>query len=139
MEAVDMEIKLNERAGQVALPPYWLEGGNSEPSDDYCRHCADKAAKAYKAEICGGWSSEADSCRHCATCGSVLEYSLTTHGVIAELEHFRSVRFRKPLSKEEAFHVARLIEAAPDDAEARAIAKRAVLEIQQSTRESVHE
>lgn len=134
---MDMEMKLDEYAGQIASAPYWLEGGTSEPSYDYCRQCADQASKSHDAERCGGWSSEADSCKHCTTCGVVLEYSLTDYGVGTEIQHFRSVRFKKPLSKVDAYHVARLIGAAPDDASARAIAKRAVKAIEQPSRDSV--
>lgn len=51
---------------------------------------------------------------------------LTDYGVDAELEHFRTVRFRKPLNREAAFHISRIIDAAPDNLKAQSLARRAL-------------
>jgi hypothetical protein len=64
----------------------------------------------------------------------MLDYSLTDEGVAYELDHFRSIRFHKPLFRDDAFHVARMLACATDDKEVVAVARRAVRAITQETR-----
>lgn len=90
--------------------PYWPF--DDDTGEDYCRkHAIEKAKAAGHDKIDGGYAREADGCCHCATCGKLLDYSLTDAGQAAELAHFQTVTFRrsKPLDRETAYHIARML------------------------------
>ena len=120
--------RLDAYVADLEVPaPYWLTGSDADESQVYCFSCAEAAAaKSIGTEVAGGYGGESDSCEHCDTCGRVLDYTLTDAGVGSEIDHFRKVRFRKPLGKEEAYHVARMLAGAEDDPDAIRIATRAV-------------
>jgi len=106
----------------------WLHGLGADEGLDYCRECAEKQVRAGKAELVdGGYlRSEHDGCVHCETCGVVLDYMLTDHGVETELTHFEGCDFSGGLSTTEAFHISRILCAQPDNSEAIALADRAL-------------
>lgn len=124
----EMVERLEAFIGDMDVPPpYWLSGGGTEATYTYCLPCAKAVAKAHPgAEIDGGWSGESDSCVHCEKCGCLLEYTLTDNGAAYEIEHFSSIRFRRPLTRDDAYHIARMLAAAPDDPDAIKIGKRAM-------------
>lgn len=126
-DARQMADALDRYAGLDVPPPYWLSGVDALASFLYCRSCVEKVAAEYAhAGVDGGYGGESDSCRHCENCGRLLDYTLTDDGAGEEIAHFRTVTFTKPLSFDEAYHVARLLEAAEDDPEAIAIGERAI-------------
>lgn len=126
--AVAMIIALDSYAA-VPRAPYWLEHSN-ESSETYCYDCAQKELAKYPdALLGGGYGGENDGCLHCETCGALLDYTLTNYGTNSEIVHFRTVRFRAPLSREEAYHVARMLAGAQSDPEAIRIAARAIKKI----------
>ena len=99
-------------------PPYpcWLGGGDADQGPSYCRDCAQKKVNSGEAEfVDGGWSQDSDTCVHCEDCGKLLDYALTEYGVAYELEHFQSSQPAVPMSAEDAYHLARLFDGAPDD------------------------
>lgn len=126
--------RLHKWAATDVQQRHWLTGGGSEPSCTYCYSCAVKAAAAHPgSEIDGGWPGEEDGCLHCDTCGCLIEYSLTDYGASSEIDHFRSARFRTSLSRIDAYHLARMIEAAPNSPDAKRIVKRAARWIPDAT------
>lgn len=114
-------------------PPYqrWLGGDNADAGPSYCKPCAEKAVAAGKGEfVDGGFpGAEDDTCQHCETCGCLLHYSLTDYGVASELEHFSEHPPEAPVGKEEAYHIVRVLVAAPDNSEAVQLAERTLAEI----------
>ena len=114
-------------------PPYqhWLAGEGSDAGPSYCRPCADKAVANGEGEfVDGGFpGAEDDTCQHCEICGCLLHYSLTDYGVAQELEHFAESPPETPVSKEDAYHIARLLVAAPDNPEIITLARLALAEI----------
>jgi hypothetical protein len=109
-------------------PGYWFETEDGGDGDDYCLKCV-KEKDAGRGKYSGyGCSSEHDGCLHCSKCGKLLDYVLTDYGAEEELNHFRAVKFRrnKPLDRETAYHLARLIAAKEGDLEVIWIAARAI-------------
>jgi hypothetical protein len=132
-EAVEIQIALNRYAGMNRANPYWLS--NDDCGYTYCRKCALKALKAKPgAELDGGFHCESDSCQHCETCGKLLDYTLTNCGAAEEIDHFSKARFREPLDRDEAYHIARMLGANTDDEAALKIARRAITKIPQGAR-----
>lgn len=116
--------------------PCWLDGDDANAGLSYCRDCAEKAVAAGDGDsVDGGWDwQKSDGCVHCETCGALLGYVLTEYGVEEELDHFSQDKsITTPLSKDVAFHVARVLEAAPEDSRAIAVASKAVEIIKQQT------
>jgi hypothetical protein len=79
-------------------PIYWASGGDEGPN--YCLEHAKKKVDELKAahpgneedySVGGGYGTSEDTCAACETCGKLLEYSLTRHGVVSELDNFESV------------------------------------------------
>lgn len=103
-------------------PPYeyWLGGDDVDQGPSYCTQCAEKQVTAGNAQfVDGGWLTEHDGCCHCDTCGQLLDYTLTDHGVESEIYHFAE---NPPgTDSETIFHLLRLLEAAPDDAQVQSI------------------
>lgn len=109
--------------------PHWICDGADDESHDYCRKCAKaKIEKDGKGQLNMSVAPESDSCIHCEECGKLLDYCLTNFGADAELDHFRAIKFRrnKPLDRETAYHLARMLAAKGDDFEAIEIAARAI-------------
>lgn len=108
-------------------PPYqrWLAGDNADAGPSYCQPCAEKAVAAGKGEfVDGGFpGGEDDNCQHCDTCGCLLDYTLNDHGVSVELDHFAEHPPEAPISKELAYHVARVLDSATDNPEAIQLAR----------------
>lgn len=123
--------RLERYSGIEPAPLCWLGGDEVDQGPSYCPDCADKHVQAGRASfVDGGWpSSGEDGCIHCYDCGCILDYSLTPSGVSEELFHFASVRFRGRLSKERAFHIARLLDAAPSDGDVIRLGQRALRRI----------
>lgn len=129
--ALNLRIKLDQYAAIDPSLPHWFDCVGFEPSYSYCRSCAyEIAAQADVRDDDGpinfGCAGESDGCMHCELCGVVLDYILTDYGASCEIEHFSTARFRTPLGREEAYHIARMIGALGDDTEAVRIAERAV-------------
>ncbi len=123
-----LSLLFDEYAALDPEPGYWIEiedGGNGET---YCLRCVkekDAGRDKYSGYGCG---AEQDGCLHCAKCGQLLDYVLTDYGALEELAHFKTVKFRrdKPLDRETAFYIARLLEAKGNDMEVIRIAARAI-------------
>lgn len=104
---------------------YWLE--DDDCCETYCLQCIKKLAAGR--EYSGyGCAAEQDGCLHCHECGQLLDYVLTNHGALEELNHFKTVSFRrnKPLDRETAYHLARLIAARDNDMDVIRIAAKAI-------------
>jgi hypothetical protein len=102
---------------------------DDDTGENYCReHALAKAREAGHDKIDGGYAHEADGCVHCATCGKLLDYSLTDHGQESELAHFVTVKFRrnKPLDRETAYHLARMLWGKDNDLQAIRVAASAI-------------
>lgn len=97
---------------------------------DVCRACGEDAKKPGET-LQQLDTPESDYCRHCYRCGCILCYSLTDIGVSEELGHFRENPPSAPLSRSVAYHIARILEAAPDDREAQALGAAAVMAIEE--------
>jgi len=109
--------------------PHWICDGVGDEAEDYCRRCAlAKIAADGKGELNMSIAPETDSCLHCTKCGKLLDYTLTNSGADSEIDHFRSVKFRrnKPLDRDTAYHLARMLAAKDGDHEATVIAARAI-------------
>lgn len=134
--ATDLADRLDGYAALDPPPCCWIETATGQAShDDYCPACA-TAAVAKLPELAGAeiWQrsdppAPDDSCCHCSTCGALLAYALTEAGVDEELAHFAAHPPAAPLSRDTAYHIARIVEAAPDDTEAVALATRAIAAI----------
>jgi hypothetical protein len=114
-----------EAFGGEANAPFWLDGSIVD-NDIYCLHCCEQALEsALKKQgegadlfIGGGYSGESDSCVHCATCGIVLEYTLTDAGAAAELTHFLDDHpLQDEITPDDAYHIARILWAYQDENE----------------------
>lgn len=133
LESIDLQIKLDRYAGLNRFDPYWLS--NDDSGCTYCRKCAMEALKANPgAELDGGFHCECDSCQHCETCGKLLDYTLTNYGASGEIDHFSKIRFRVPLDRDEAYHIARMLGADRCNEEAVKVARRAVAKIPKGAR-----
>ena len=129
---IDLAGRLDKIAGDIALAPHLISGPDGEWKIDnlegvqihvneamsFCKSCGSLLVQLLKAAGAGrdgegpglypaGWPEE-DGCLHCKICGSVLEYWLTDFGVQAEKEHFADDEPSFPLSREEAYHLARI-------------------------------
>lgn len=73
-----------------------------------------------------------DTCKHCMICGALLDYGLNDTGAEIELEHYEAeLPNRDTLSAGDAFHIARIVEAAPKDDAVLAMARMAMAKIPQ--------
>jgi hypothetical protein len=120
-------IILTKHASVLDVPyPHWIGGGGADQGPSYCRTCADAKVAAGVAEyVDGGWLQENDGCCHCETCGRLLEYTLTKCGAAEEIDHYLAVELLAPVSPEEAFHIAKMLEHDETNPEAIAIATKA--------------
>lgn len=125
-----LAMLFDEYAALDPGPGYWINNDDTRvPEGDYCRSCALEKNETIAGDLCTyGSASEQDGCLHCHKCGKLLSYVLTDHGANAELDHFKTKTFRKNkhLDRETAFHLARLIEAKPNDLNVVRIAARAI-------------
>lgn len=119
-------------SGRLLEYPYWLCTGGLVVVDFdlLCLACIRKKVAQDALDprfISGGHGPEieSDSCCHCATCGRLLEYTLSESGGFYELAHF-SENLPVTMDRETALHVARMVEAIPEHGEALAIGRRAV-------------
>lgn len=105
---------------------YWVDEDEAD-GETYCLRCV-KAKAAGRRYSSYGCAPEQDGCLHCAKCGTTLDYVLTEHGAEAELAHFKTVKFRrdKPLDRDTAYHLARLIAAKEDSMDVVRIAAKAI-------------
>ncbi|MCO8261534.1 hypothetical protein NC656_08245 [Pseudomonas asiatica] len=103
---------LNVHASTLDVPhPHWIGGKDADQGPSYCRSCAEAKVEAREAEyVDGGWQQDNDGCCHCDTCGRLLEYNLTDYGAAEELEHYLANPPPVPISPEDAFHIAKMLE-----------------------------
>lgn len=116
-----------ERYSDIEPAPLcWLGGRDADQGPSFCPDCAEKRVLSGQAEfVDGGWSSGEDHCVHCEDCGRELDYNLTAEGVSQEVCNFAHRRLRAPLNKHAAFHIARVLFAAPNDPDVKRLAVRA--------------
>ncbi|MCH4880191.1 hypothetical protein EQV97_22805 [Pseudomonas sp. TMW22090] len=120
-------LVLWEHARSLDVPfPHWIGGDSVDQGPSYCRSCADAEVTAGRAEyVDGGWQQENDGCCHCETCGQLLEYTLTEYGAGEEVDHYLGAEFSGPISPEDAFHIAKMLEHDETNLQALSIAMRA--------------
>ncbi|MBK3476877.1 hypothetical protein JJD66_12350 [Pseudomonas sp. MF6751] len=107
--------------------PHWIGGDDTDQGPSYCLECAEAEVAAGRAEyVDGGWQQENDGCCHCETCGRLLEYTLTKYGASEEIDHYLSAKLTGPISPEDAFHIAKMLEHDEGNSEAISIAIQAV-------------
>lgn len=132
--ASGLEAFLDIFSGEDPPFPHWLSGdGPNVAVPSYCRPCAVKAVAAGLAELVdGGWEpEESGGPVNCESCGRLLAYRLANFGVGQELDHFRGrfARSHAPVWPLEAYEIARMVEAAPNDSEVLSIAESAAQSI----------
>lgn len=123
-----LAILFDEYAALNPEPEYWLDFEDGGDGNGHCLRCIKKLDAGRNKYTGSGGSTEEDGCLHCGTCGKILDYTLTDHGALEELAHFMTVKFRrnKPLDRNTAYHLARLIEAKENDMDVIRIAARAI-------------
>lgn len=150
MTRYEIERALDKFAKKQGFRPadaYYIVGefnlrepnGESVYSDEahlWCEECADKMlarAHALMDEesredhfVCAVNATGEDSPARCSSCGAVLDHTLSSYGVASELDHYRANPIKSPISGGEAWEIARIIEAAPDDEEALALGRAAL-------------
>ncbi len=121
-------LALWAHASSLDVPyPHWVGGDDVDQGPSYCWQCADAEVVAGKAEyVDGGWQQENDGCCHCETCGRLLEYTLTECGASEEIDHYSGAKLSGPISPEDAFHIAKMLEHDESNPQALSIAMRAV-------------
>ena len=119
-----LALLFDEYANLQPEPGYWLD---EDEGETYCLRCVKQIANG-RSFSGYGCAPEQDSCLHCHKCGKLLDYVLTNHGADEELNHFRTMRFRrdKPLGRETAFHIARMVWAKDNDMDVIRVAARAI-------------
>ena len=134
-------LVLNAHAGSLDVPfPHWIGGDDADQGPSYCRSCAEAEVAAGRAEyVDGGWQQENDGCCHCETCGRLLEYTLTEYGASEEIDHYSGAELMGPISPEDAFHIAKMLEHDESNHQALSIAIQAVdlIKAQQSAGDTV--
>ncbi|NWC11970.1 hypothetical protein HX776_24600 [Pseudomonas agarici] len=134
-------LVLSAHASSLDVPfPHWIGGADADQGPSYCRPCAEAEVAAGRAEyVDGGWHQENDGCCHCETCGRLLEYTLTEYGASEELDHYLGAELSGPVSPEDAFHIARMLEHDETNSQALSIAVRAadLIKTQQSAGDTV--
>lgn len=105
-------LVLNAHANSLDVPfPHWIGGADADQGPSYCRSCAEAEVAAGRAEyVDGGWQQENDGCCHCETCGRLLDYTLTEYGASEEIDHYMGTELAGPISPEDAFHIAKMLE-----------------------------
>lgn len=101
--------------------PFWFIHNAGDEDGTFCFDCGEKRRaqliKNHKDDkdvlsnlvfLDGGYSMECDSCSHCATCGQLLQYSLTDYGCESEWDHFRENGIDVS-SSSVAYHIQRLL------------------------------
>ncbi len=129
MNAYDLVLALNQYAALDPSPVCWTRwnSGGLAASGIYCWTCAMAEVVIGHGEIVVyEISYESDGCAHCSICNLILDYHLTDCGVDEELDYFHGLRLTTPLPKQDAYHIARIIEAAPENKDALRLAKRAL-------------
>jgi hypothetical protein len=157
VSARDIEAKLDAIAragGIIPARAYYIwgefrlqDGGETLYTDEgheYCRTCADALlAKAFpllpkeeqdEHRVSSTELHHEDTCKHCIICGTLLDYALNPTGVESELDHYRHYNVTAGLSPGDAFHIARMIEAAPTDADVLRLARRALRRLSKTQR-----
>ncbi len=138
MRPRDMERRLDAFAKSGGVLPVtafyiWGEfrvenGGKvlySDEGHEYCRCCAEALLASVlpllpKDEhedhrVSATELHHEDTCKHCLICGALLDYALNETGVASELDHYQSCSPTTELRPGDAFHIARMLEAAPAD------------------------
>ena len=114
LRARDFILMFDRLAGDERPYGYWFEESDPDSSLDFCEECAAKEAARTGSEICGGYTNqESDSPLHCHGCGKLLAYTLTPCGVSGELVHYQENGVTWPVSPDEAYYVARMLEGLP--------------------------
>ncbi|RIA46214.1 hypothetical protein DFR49_0747 [Hephaestia caeni] len=159
VQAYEIEAALDRYARSAGVKPvqaYYIWGefrveqeGHvfySDEAHEYCEACADtllaqvlpllpKVERDDHRVSPTNCHSE-DTCKHCMTCGVLLDYALNDWGARNELTHYATeLSTRDDLPPGEAFHIARIIEAAPNDEAVLAIARIALARIPKAAAE----
>lgn len=153
MPGYEMAARLDRYAhagGIRPVQPYYIWGEfcirhkgavfYSDEAHEYCRACADallarvlpllpeEAQEDHR--VSPASCSEEDTCKHCMTCGALLDYGLNDWGARHELLHYEEALPRHAsLPPGEAFHIARIVEAAPYDKAILALARMAITKL----------
>lgn len=152
MHARDMEMTLDSFARSGGIAPvraYYISGefhivadGETLYSDEgheYCLQCAEGLLRTALVHLSGDKRDEhrvsstelhhEDTCKHCLICGALLDYALNDIGVASELDHYLMHPLSRDLRPGDAFHIARMLEAAPADRTVLRIARQALRQI----------
>lgn len=152
MDARNVEATLDHFAkagGIVAVRAFYIWGefkiehaGNTLYSDEaheYCEGCADTllatvlpllaADQRDRHRVSSTDLHAEDTCKHCMICGALLDYALNENGVASERDHYEAVGGSGQLLPGDAFHIARMVEAAPADPSVLRIARAALRRI----------
>jgi hypothetical protein len=116
----------------------------SDEGLNYCRCCAEDFVEKVNKElqnddnlVFGASLDGEDSPAICYICHAILDYDLSSHGVEYELDHFMRRRFRKRLTAEDAYSIARMLEAAPENKDVLRVANRAIRVLELSVTEAM--
>ena len=136
MDARHIETRLDRFAkegGIVPLRPFYIWGEfriewngeilYSDEAHEYCETCADALlAKVLPLlpedqredhRVSATELHHEDTSKNCMICGALLDYALNECGVASELDHYRAYPPAGKLHPGDAFHIARMLEAAP--------------------------
>ena len=131
MNSHDLIRALEAYAGLEPPAICWMGGVDADQGLSFCRPCAEKRAAAGQGDfVDGGWGGdECDGLECCEDCGVLLDYTLTDYGANSEREHFRENGCSSPVAKAEAYEIARIVAALPNDKDVWRIANQALASI----------
>ncbi|WP_454887938.1 hypothetical protein [Sphingomonas oryzagri] len=111
----------------------------SDEGHEYCFTCAEELLASVLSLLPKGEREEhrvsatdldhEDTCKHCMVCGALLDYALNETGIASELDHYQGCNLASELHPGDAFHIARMLEAAPADRAVRRLAQDALRRI----------
>lgn len=136
MDSRHIEARLDSFArenGIVPLRPFYIWGEfrvewnretlYSDEAHEYCETCADALlAKVLPLlpedqredhRVSATELDHEDTSKNCMICGALLNYALNECGVSSELDHYGAYPPTTDLRPGDAFHIARMLEAAP--------------------------
>lgn len=136
------------RNGVEAKQGYFIRGDievgdgddrlRTNEAQNYCHDCATGLVETYRKRneieetedepvVVPISMNDEDCCSHCTKCGALLDYQLTDAGVGQELQHFEdSFAEHAAISADDAYHIARILDAAPGNEEVIKLGQKAV-------------
>lgn len=115
----------------------------SDEALEYCEECADTllatvlpllpADQRDHHRVSSTDLHAEDTCKHCMICGALLDYALNQTGIASECDHYEAFCSSGPLLPGDAFHIARMVEAAPADPVVLRIARAALQRLPKTT------